>query len=141
MPQIVLPRKAIEKYSIIEDPAEYAKLVFEQIKLDDIDVTLNRILCGAYITYERYKSGLFKAPDAKAEDVWQGKAAIVLKVGPLAFQDTPDITFSGFSVKPGDWVTFKIGNSSLMEIQDYPCRLTLDHYIETRIADPRMLTS
>lgn len=141
MPQVALPRKAIEKYSRIENPEDVKKALFEQIPVDDIEVSLNRILCATYIGYERFKSGLFKPVESIAEDVWQGKAALVLKVGGLAFKDSGEVTFNGFSVQPGDWITFKVGNASLVEICDYPCRMTLDHYVESRIPDPRMITS
>lgn len=141
MPQVALPRKAIDKFSKFATPQEFAAEVFKQVKLDEIDITLNRILCAAYITHEVTRGGIIRPHDTVAEDIWQGKAALVLKVGPVAFRDSPDVTFLGFSVLPGDWVTFKVGNSSLIEINDFPCRIVLDHYIESRVKDPRMITS
>lgn len=141
MPQLALPRKAIEKFSKFKDPKEFAAEVFKQVELDRIAITLNRVLCAAYITSEVTRGGIIRPHDTVAEDIWQGKAALVLKVGPAAFVDSGSTTFDGFSVAPGDWVTFKVGNSSLIEINDYPCRIVLDHYIESRVQDPRMITS
>jgi hypothetical protein len=138
---LVLPRKAIDKYSKIESPVEYAAEIFKQIKLDTINVTLNRVLCAVYIGYEKMASGLYRSSDNIAEDIWQNKAVLVLKLGPMAFRSTNDITFGDAVPKPGDWVTFKIGNASQIELNDFPCRITLDHYIESRIEDPRQVTS
>ena len=138
---LALPRQAVEKFSQITDIEKFIDAVFKQVKPHAIDVALNRVLCAAYISSERTKGGIIKPQDLVAEDVWQGKAALVLKCGLSAFVDTADITFNGFYVNPGDWVTFKVGNSSQIEINGYPCRIVSDHYIESKVPDPRVVTS
>ena len=138
---LALPHEAVKKYSQITDLKKYIAEVFKQVMPDMVDVALNRVLCAAYINSERTPGGIIKPQDLVAEDVWQGKAALVLKPGPSAFLDTADITFHGFTVLPGEWITFKVGNSSQVELRGYPCRIVSDHYIESKILDPRMVTS
>jgi co-chaperonin GroES (HSP10) len=138
---LVIPRQTIEKFSKINDIDTYVKEVNAQVKPNDIDVYLNRILCAVYISSEKTPGGIYRPHDNIAEDIWQGKIALVLKVGKSAFKDTAEIQFDGMGVKPGDWVSFKIGNSTQVEYNHYPCRIVLDHYIETRLPDPRILTS
>lgn len=138
---LALPTKAVEKFSKITDLKKYIAEVFAQVMPEMVDLPLNRILCAAYIGSERTSGGIIKPSATVAEDIWQGKAALVLKRGPAAFVDTPEVTFHGFLVNPGDWVTFKVGNSSQIELRGYPCRIVTDHYIESRVPDPRMVTS
>jgi co-chaperonin GroES (HSP10) len=138
---LAIPRKTIDKFSKIEDPDEFRRTAFDMIEVDRVDVFLNRILCIVYIGHERTRGGIIIPTESKAEDIWQGKCALVLKVGPTAFQDGDGWNFAGSRVDRGDWVTFKIGNSSQIEIQHVPCRIVTDNFIETRIADPRMITS
>jgi len=138
---LAIPRQTIDKYSKITDLDEYRKMIFEQVRPDDIDIYLNRILCAVYLTHEKTRGGIILPTDQKAEDIWQGKLALVLKVGPTAFVDGSDFTFGGMTVSPGDWITFKVGNASQIEIHQYPCRIVSDHYIESRVVDPRMITS
>lgn len=138
---LALPRQAISTYSKITDLAAYITAVNRQVRPEEIDICLNRVLCAAYISNEMTKGGIIRPTDVVAEDIWQGKPALVLKVGPSAFKDTPDITFDGFMLHPGEWVTFKVGNSSQIEIHGYPCRIVMDHYIESRIPAPQWITS
>jgi co-chaperonin GroES (HSP10) len=132
---------AVKKYSQITDLKKYIAEVFAQVMPEMVDLPLNRILCAAYIGSEKTAGGIIKPTDTVAEDIWQGKAALVLKCGPAAFLDTDQITFHDFTVNPGDWVTFKVGNSSQIELRGYPCRIVTDHYIESKVPDPRMVTS
>jgi len=138
---LALPRQAVDKYSKITDLKKYIDEAFRQIRPENIDIPLNRILCAAYIDSERTKGGIIRPSENVGEAIWQGKAALVIKCGPAVCVDTNDITFQGFTINPGDWVTFKVGNSSQIEINGYPCRIVSDHFIESKISDPRIITS
>lgn len=143
---VIIPRETIEKFSKIESIEEYRDQVLNQIgDLSAIEVLLNRVLVAVYIENEYFwggqKRSIAKTTDRSAESIWQGKPALVLKVGPLAFQDDSQQSFAGQSVKAGDWVTFKIGNSSQIEIRSIPCRIVQDVYIEAVYRDPRIVTS
>jgi hypothetical protein len=48
-------------------------------------------------------------PDtSKAEDKWQGKVGLLLKMGPLAFKEDETHQWGGVTPKVGDWVLFPI---------------------------------
>lgn len=136
-----VPSKTVEKFSKIQDIEEWKAEVFKQIDLSKIDIYLNRVLCAVYLSHHVTPGGIIVPQSNKQEDIWQGKPCLVLKVGPTAFRDSADVSFHDMSVAPGDWVTFKIGQSSQLELFDFPCRIVSDHWIESRIADPRMVTS
>lgn len=117
--------------------------------LGDIEVFHNLVLVATYIAPPQVMKGpggervLLHRPDnSLAEDRFQGKAALVLKVGPLAFKDEGAIKFGGIMVKPGDWVVVKpsdglemfkgaIGSSKGASV-----RLFEDAYIRGRVKDP-----
>jgi hypothetical protein len=138
---LALPTKAVEKYSKITDLKKYIAEVIAQVMPEHVEISLNRVLCAAYIGSEMTPGGIIKPGSTIAEDIWQGKAALVLKRGPTAFMDSPELSWYGFLVNPGDWVTFKVGNSSQIELRGYPCRIVADSFIESSILDPRMVTS
>lgn len=138
---LVIPRKTIEKFSQFHDLDEYKKAVFAQIDLDNFEVILNRVLCAVYLSNEKTRGGIILPTDQKAEDIWQGKPALVLKLGPTAFVDSSGYSFAGQMLAVGDWVTFKIGNADQIELNEYPCRVVSDSWIYGKVADPRMVTS
>jgi co-chaperonin GroES (HSP10) len=138
---LVVPRRSLEELSKCNTPEEFTDLVFKKIDVDKIEVLLNRILTAVYIENEITPGGIIKPTETIAESIWQGKAALVLKVGPAAFEDDTSSSFYGQSVKPGDWVSFRAGNCSQIEISKIPCRIVEDRYIEAIYHDPRMVTS
>ena len=74
-----------------------------------------------------------------AEDEWQGKVGLVLKLGPNAFVDDEDDSFYGQKVDPGEWVVFKVGDAWSLNINGYPCRLVRDSSIKLKVADPNIV--
>lgn len=138
---LVLPHRTIDQLSAIKEPKEFKTAVAKMIDVDAIDIYLNRILTIVYIGYEKTAGGIIKPTETKAEDIYQGKTALVLKVGPSAFMDADGWSFQGQRVEAGDWITFKIGNSSQIEINKVACRIVEDRFVETRVRDPRMVTS
>jgi co-chaperonin GroES (HSP10) len=141
MANLVLPTKTIEKLTALKEPEAFKRAVFDMVDVDAIDLPLNRILTAVYLKYGVSAGGILMPDQKKDEDIWQNKVALVLKVGPTAFVDTPEWNFAGFKVQPGDWITFKIGNGSQIELFAVPCRIVMDNYVETRVHDPRVVTS
>lgn len=139
---LVLPRQQLKALAETNTPEEFAQLVHQHIgDLAKITVALNRVLTAVYIGSEKTAGGVYKPQSAAEEDVYQGKVALVLKCGPSAFKDDSQTSFWGLDVRPGMWVTFRIGNSSQIEVNRIPCRLVMDHHVEMVFADPRMVTS
>jgi hypothetical protein len=139
---LVVPIKTIEALSEIKDPDDYRVEIFRRIgNLENMEVFLNRILIAVYIQYARSKGGgLILPTDHIKEDLWQGRAAMVLRCGPAAFVDNESTSFYGHMVHPGDWVSCRVQKGTPLEINQVPCRLIEDYDIEMRILDPRYIT-
>lgn len=121
--------------------------------LSDYEVFHNLVLVATYIAPSHIMKGpngedvVFHKPDnALAEDRFQGKAGLVLKVGPVAFQDDSVAKFGGIAVKPGDWVMYRPSDGFELFIRDrrksnegLSCRLIEDVFIRGRTTDPSLI--
>lgn len=137
---VVLPRKTIEIFSRVKDPDDYKKTVFNILgDLKDIEVMYNAVLLAAYVRPEKTAGGIIRPDDNVAEDVFQGKAGLVLKLGNGAFIDDGVNNFRGQHVSVGDWCAFFIGDAKLLNIKDVPCRLVEDANIRLKLKDPMVV--
>lgn len=116
------------------DPAQ--ELIDKVGYIDDIDLFFNKILCAVYIRPEKTKTGIILTDDIRKEDEYQGKAAVVLKVGPTAFLDDGPAKFHGQSVKVGDWIAFRPSAGLKLTISKTNCVLLQDVHVELRIPSP-----
>ncbi len=114
--------------------------------LTDYVIFHNLVLVATYIPSE--KIGSIIVPDrAIAEARFQGKLGLVLKCGPLAFQDDAVTRFGGVSVEPGDWVLYRPSDGIELFIKDWaglandglPCRLIEDTLIKGRVTNPALV--
>jgi co-chaperonin GroES (HSP10) len=110
-----------------------------------LEVFGHQVLVGTYIPPERTKGGIILPDNSMAEARYQGKCALVLKVGPNAFVDDAVATFGGVKVEPGEWVFFR--NSDGWEFflgqaqaqTGASVRLIDDICIKGRVPDPSMI--
>lgn len=112
----------------------------------DYEVFHNLVLVAPYIAPDRTKGGIIRPDSNLAEDRFQGKAGLVLKVGPAAFKDDGGAKFYGITVSPGDWVLFRPSDGFECFISDrrtvgdgLPCRLIEDSLIRGRISNPALI--
>ena len=76
------------------------------------------------VMYERIKSRAGEEKKSKggiilvetqtgtsSEDKWQGKVGLVMKMGPIAFQDDESHRFGGIAPKVGDWVIVNVNET------------------------------
>ncbi len=120
--------------------------------ISDIEVFHNLVLAATYIAPAK----VFKGPNGEdvqfhmtdrslAEDRFQGKAYLVLQVGPTAFQDAPGVTFGGKSVAPGDWIIakpsdgFELFKGDAGAKEGASVRLFEDVHIKGRVSDPTVV--
>lgn len=137
---LALPRRTIEIFSQAKDPESYKKTVFNILgDLSDVEVLYNAVLVAAYIRPEKTSGGIIRPGENVAEDVWQGKSGLVLKLGPNAFQDDENTRFYGQRVDRGDWCAFFIQDAKLLSIKDVPCRLIEDSHIKLKVKDPAIV--
>lgn len=104
MSSLILPASARPTISDIEKARMLAEIDCDEI--DAAPIQGNRVLVMQWI---RDKVGsLIASSQTQKEDEWQGKVGLVLKVGPAAFVDDPEVgaKFYGFKCEPGQWVLF-----------------------------------
>jgi co-chaperonin GroES (HSP10) len=134
---VVVPHRAIERVSLASDPK---KAIFDIVgDLSGVHLMADTILIGTYIRPQKTAGGIIRPDMNVAEDVWQGKAGLVLKLGPAAFQDTTEYSFGGDTAEVGDWVVYKVGDAWSLNIKGYPCRLLRDVSIRLKVDDPSIV--
>lgn len=90
------------------------------------------------MVYMPEKTGsLFRADQSKEEDKWQGKTCLVLKLGPIAFKDTPDGKYSWEPpITVGDWVVARASDGVNRLVNGQMCRLFRDMAVTEKVTHP-----
>ena len=99
-----------------------------------------RLLVATYVRPEKTKGGVFITPSEQGEDVYQGCVGLVLKKGPMAFQDSEGSSFNGQGVEIGEWVVFRPGDAKRIQINNINCRIIEDTQIDMVVTEPLMIT-
>ena len=112
--------------------------------LDSIEIFHNQVLVATYIEPEKTRGGIIRPDRTLAENRFQGKAALVLKMGPLAFVDDNVAKFGGVTVQEGDWVFVRPSDGMEFFSVDQAgagtsCRLFEDVNIKARVSDPSLI--
>ena len=137
---LVLPRANIANLSQAQSPEEFKKVLRSTMgDLADVEVMFNMVLLGTFIRPEKTAGGVYRPTDSVTEDVWQGKAGLVLKLGPNAFESDDETDFKGQRVEPGEWVVFKVGDAWQLTLKGVPCRLVRDSSIRMKLKDPNVV--
>lgn len=103
------------------------------------EVFHNQILVAIHIKPERTEGGLYLPDKTRDEDRYQGKVGLVLGVGPAAFVNDARNDFHDQSVKPGDWVIFRVSDGTSLDINQVHCRQLEDIHIRGRVPSPKMI--
>jgi hypothetical protein len=129
-----MPVMAMQHYA---DPAE--EIIDRIGDLSDVVVPGNKVLLGIYMRPSQTKSGLHLPDKYREEDLYQGKAALVLKCGPAAFKG--DWRTEGFDPKPGDWVAFRPSDGFKIDIRspEGHCILLVDTAVRLIIPAPHLV--
>lgn len=107
--------------------------------LSQIEVMNNQILVGIWMRPERTAGGIFLTDNTINEDKWQGKVGLVLKKGPMAFENDGSNDFKGQTVKEGDWVIYRTSDGFSIDVNSTHCRLLEDVHIKGRVTDPSII--
>lgn len=75
--------------------------------LSHIRLLHNQVLVATYIRPKATKGGILLPDSTRQEDEYQGKVGLVLRKGPLAFQDDATNAFHGQDVYVGDWIAYR----------------------------------
>lgn len=122
------------KMDHLNDPAK--ELLDKVGSLKGFELYGNQVLIGIYERPDKTKSGIVLPDSVRKEDQFQGKAGLVLALGPSAFMSDANYDFRGQSVKPGDWVAIFISDGRKIAIGKGLCRLVEDHHIRLKIPTP-----
>jgi hypothetical protein len=153
MSSIVVPKQTLDRLRDIAEPDAYIAAVKQQIGNGMPIMTQNWVLCACYIQHKVFKEittvdgnvvKLERTDAQTAEDIWQGKASLVLACGSRAFMDDPARGYTWEDherAHPGSWISFALHHSRPIEIMGIPCRRVQDYHIDSIFADPRHLTS
>lgn len=120
-----------------EDPAEKIRKTVGD--LSDIQIFGNFVLLGVYERPQTTKSGVYLPDQTRHEDRHQGKAALVLKKGPMAFVSDSNYDFKGQNVALGEWVAIFVSDGRPITIGKQLCRLVEDQYIRLKIPAPDII--
>lgn len=107
--------------------------------LQKIDVSHNQMLIGIYIGPGVTAGGILLPDKAKDEDRWQGKVGLVLKKGPLAFENDVRNDFKGQNVELGTWVIFRVSDGFAIDVNGVHCRMIEDIHIRGTVQDPKII--
>lgn len=119
------------KMSHDKDPATVIHELLGDI--DDVDVFNDRILLAIYERPEKTAAGVFLTATSRAEDQFQGKAAMIVKMGPVAVLKADD---RGGALNVGDWVAIRPSDGWPVRINRQMCRLVSEKDVHLRLAMP-----
>lgn len=119
------------------DPADY--LLEKLGDMSGITLMHNNILVATYVRPERTASGIILADTTRKEDEHQGKAGLVVKLGPLAFKDDAVNKFHGQTLSIGEWVFYRISDGWQMKINGIHCRVFEEAHIRGRLTAPDLI--
>jgi len=106
--------------------------------LSKLKVYHNNILCAVYKRPEKTASGLYLSDNTRKEDEYQGKVVLVLKKGPIAFQDDDKTLFAGQDIEEGEWVVLRSSDGWKLNINGVLCHVIQDTQIKMTIPEPDM---
>ena len=117
------------------DPADEIRRQVGDLR--KIDVFANQVLLGVYKRPEKTKSGIILSDRTRDEDEHQGKVGLVLKLGPQAYVDSDDYTFTDEEkVEVGDWVAMWVTDGRKITINEQLCRVVKDVEVRMRVPTP-----
>ena len=112
------------------------KLMEEMGDLSKVEVFNNQILVAVYLRPEKTKSGLYMPDAHRDEDKYQSKVGLVLKKGPMAFDDNTGQWFNGVTITANDWIVFRPSDGWSITINGVICRMIDDVNVRGRVDHP-----
>ena len=137
----VMPSK-LQQLSAAKDPKQ-ALLDALGPAVDQFRVMGQQILVGTFIEPEKTSGGIWKPQSTVQESLYMGTLGLVLKKGPWAFRDDPDLSidWKGEDVQVGEWVVFKYSDAWELHLNGVSVRLIDDRSIRGVVPTPELLTS
>lgn len=121
-----------------KDPVQvvFDKVGLKKGKIAGFELMANRVLLGLYERPEKTAGNIIITQQTRAEEKFQGKAAVVLALGPSAFVSDSNYDFQGQTLKVGDWVSLWVTDGRAININGADCRVIRDQDITMKIPSP-----
>jgi co-chaperonin GroES (HSP10) len=103
--------------------------------LSEVELFHNQILLAIYIRPEKTKSGLILTDSHRDEDRYQSKVGLLVKRGPLAFEQDGN-WFNGLTFDDHDWLVFRPSDGWSITVNGVLCRIFDDVNIKGRVPHP-----
>ena len=94
------------------------------------------VLVAIYIPPEKTVGGIILTDNTRGEGNYQGKVGLVLRLGPIAFQEDTTHRFGDAVPRVGDWVVFSVGETFSFELGKQRCRIVEDVSVRAIIDQP-----
>lgn len=124
------------------DPREFIMSAIGPDILNKIRVFGAKVLVATYVRPNKIGS-LYISESVQEEDKFQGKCGLVIKMGPLAFQETEKLKFAGCKVNIGDWAWYSPVNGRAISLagvsESIHCRFLDDVDIEGDLDHPDVI--
>ena len=117
------------------------KEIWDDVKpyLDDVEPIGTEVLLAVYLRPERTAGGIIVDlgdKGMKAEDRYQGKVGLVLKMGPVAFTEDDRHHWGGRIPQVGDWLAVSVGDTWSCELGNRRCRIVEDIHCKLILQRP-----
>jgi len=116
-----------------EDPTQ--KLLDQLGDISEIELFHNQVLLAVYLRPEKTKSGLILTADHLDEDKYQSKVGLLVKRGPLAFEQDGN-WFTGMTFQDHEWLIFRPSDGWSITVNGVLCRIFDDISIKGRAPHP-----
>lgn len=128
----------LAQFRIVHERDPRQAIIEDVGDLSAIEVLFQYVLLGKYVRPAGVKTaGGVEIPEqAVADDRYQTKVGLVLKLGHTAFNDDDAVKFNGWKPDVYDWVAFRPSDGLTMQIGRHECRLVPDVHIKLRLQHP-----
>lgn len=99
----------------------------------------SQVLVAVYVRSKQTTTGVYLPDSITDEDIYQGKVGLIVKMGPLAFQDTTDVKFYGQKAEIGDWVVFRSSDGWPLDIGKTRYRVLSDTAVRAVVDRPDLI--
>jgi co-chaperonin GroES (HSP10) len=113
------------------DPRE--EIIRQLPDLKHVEVFNNMVLVAVYERPDKTASGIILTGNTKDEDKYQGKAALIIKLGPIANEANAS---RGGELAVGDWIAIRPSDGWAVTINQKLCRLLAETSVHMRIPSP-----
>lgn len=122
---------------LMKHDTDPAQLIWKRIgNLETFKPTHNHVVLAIYERPKETKSGIHIPDQYRAEEIYQGKAALIVAKGPTAFIDTAQWNFSAVPMDIGDWVAIRASDGWDCVVNSVHCRMVPDTAIRAKISAP-----